>query len=344
MKISVIVPVYNVEKYLSDCIKSITKQTFSDFELLLIDDGSTDASGALCDAAAQRDRRIEVTHKDNGGVSSARNAGILAAKGEYVCFVDGDDMLDEDALLSFMHVLDDNPDVDFILGCMAAFGDESDGSAPGPNDLPIDVMKGLSGQDAFTAIIGRNKRIGLNTFGLYRREYLSEHKFTFPEGMSAAHLNWALGVFYCNGKAAANSFPSYRYRTNRPGSLSESQAARMAIDTIRIFRFWADFLTDKKNRENLKPAFRRAVQRELGRRYVNMICRTSLTIPKADMETYCAWLGSVTDLFRYVTSPKYILLRYAMVLLPGKMTVGILRAFSKGKARLSGGDRADGRE
>lgn len=90
-KISVIVPVYNTEKYLHRCVDSILSQTFIDFELLLINDGSTDKSGEICDEYARRDSRIRVFHKDNGGVSTARNLGLDEAQGEWICFVDSDD-------------------------------------------------------------------------------------------------------------------------------------------------------------------------------------------------------------------------------------------------------------
>ena len=92
-KVSVIVPVYNVEKLLQRCIDSILAQTFTDFELLLIDDGSKDKSGEICDEYAANDDRIIVIHKDNGGVAEARNAGLRAARGELIGFVDADDWL-----------------------------------------------------------------------------------------------------------------------------------------------------------------------------------------------------------------------------------------------------------
>ena len=96
--ISVIVPVYNTEKYLHRCVDSILAQTFTDFELLLIDDGSTDSSGAICDEYAQKDSRVRVFHKENGGVSSARNLGLDKAKGKWVTFVDSDDWIKESFL------------------------------------------------------------------------------------------------------------------------------------------------------------------------------------------------------------------------------------------------------
>ncbi len=95
-EISIIVPVYKVEKYLKKCVDSILAQTFSDFELILVDDGSPDNSGRICDDYAKKDARVRVVHKQNGGLSSARNAGIEVAKGKYLGFVDSDDYIAED--------------------------------------------------------------------------------------------------------------------------------------------------------------------------------------------------------------------------------------------------------
>ena len=106
-EISVIVPVYNTEQYLSRCIESILKQSFTDFELLLVDDGSTDGSGAVCDAYAEKDERIRVFHKENGGVSSARNRGIDEAYGGFLTFVDSDDLINETCLEHLMSMKSD---------------------------------------------------------------------------------------------------------------------------------------------------------------------------------------------------------------------------------------------
>lgn len=91
--ISIISPVYNVEKYISVCVDSIIDQTYKNFELILVDDGSTDESGKICDEYAQKDSRISVIHKENGGISEARNIAIPVAKGDYICFVDPDDIV-----------------------------------------------------------------------------------------------------------------------------------------------------------------------------------------------------------------------------------------------------------
>ena len=113
-KISIIIPVYNAAKFLHKCINSILAQTFQDFEILLINDGSTDESGAICDRYTLTDNRIRVFHKENGGVSSARNIGLRNACGEWIYFVDSDDTIYNDCLETLISQTSD--DVDCVTG------------------------------------------------------------------------------------------------------------------------------------------------------------------------------------------------------------------------------------
>lgn len=101
--ISVIIPVYNAEKYLEKCINSILVQSFERFELILVDDGSTDSSGTICDSYAERDSRVKAFHKQNEGVSAARDFGVAHSKGEYIAFIDADDYIAEDYLKILYH-------------------------------------------------------------------------------------------------------------------------------------------------------------------------------------------------------------------------------------------------
>ena len=105
MFFSVIVPIYNIEKYIKRCIESVLEQNFTDYELILVDDGSPDNCGAICDEYARVDDRIKVIHKVNGGLVSARQAGIQVAKGDYVFNLDGDDAMHEDALQNAYDIL-----------------------------------------------------------------------------------------------------------------------------------------------------------------------------------------------------------------------------------------------
>lgn len=112
MLISIVVPIYNVEQYLKDCVESVLKQTYPDWELILVDDGSKDNCPAICDEYARQDRRIKVVHKVNGGLVSARKAGLEVARGDYVMPLDGDDFIDDNCLGTIVRIINqEEPDV-----------------------------------------------------------------------------------------------------------------------------------------------------------------------------------------------------------------------------------------
>ena len=110
--ISIVVPVYNVEKYIEKCVNSITNQVYNNLEIILVNDGSTDNSGKLCDSLSKLDDRIKVYHKENGGLSDARNYGVERANGKYIGFVDSDDFIDSDMYKTLYDVIKrENADV-----------------------------------------------------------------------------------------------------------------------------------------------------------------------------------------------------------------------------------------
>lgn len=114
MKLSIIVPVYKVRRHLQSCIESILQQTYTDYELILVDDGSPDNCGAICDRYALECDKVKVIHKKNGGLSSARNAGLAVAQGEYITFVDGDDTVASGTYYYNMRILQSHPEIDIL--------------------------------------------------------------------------------------------------------------------------------------------------------------------------------------------------------------------------------------
>ena len=169
-KVSIVVPVYNAEKYLRCCIDSILDQTYTDWELLLIDDGSKDTSGSICDEYAAKDERIRVFHKENGGVSSARNLGLDHVLGEWVTFVDSDDYIEENFLKSF----EGNLDADLVVGNMVEKGPQGnllkDIPAGYHNSLQY-VLAGNLNKLAFQALWGK----------MFRKELVDDSRL--DEGM-----------------------------------------------------------------------------------------------------------------------------------------------------------------
>lgn len=109
MKFSIIIPVYQVEKYIEPCLQSVMAQSYEDYEVILVDDGSQDASGKICDRYAQKDARIQVIHQENQGLAGARNAGLFKAKGEWICFLDSDDWVEPDWLMTISKAMKKHP-------------------------------------------------------------------------------------------------------------------------------------------------------------------------------------------------------------------------------------------
>lgn len=173
--ISIIIPVYNAEQYLHRCIDSILAQSYTDFELLLIDDGSSDGSGVVCDEYATQDSRVRVFHKKNGGVSSARNLGLDNAQGEYITFCDADDYVGTEWLVAFCYAMEQK--VDFIVqGFYKVVGDDTV-----ENVLP--PFTGTSNEELQELI---KRLVTSSCFGYiwvcaFRRELIESHKIRFDE-------------------------------------------------------------------------------------------------------------------------------------------------------------------
>lgn len=189
-EVSVIVPVYQVKQYLRACVDSILAQTFSDFELILVDDGSKDGSGQLCDEYARQDARVRVIHQENGGPSAARNRGLELAAGEYFMFVDSDDTIDP-TMLACLHrrITEEQAD---LAACNYCYCFEDDHSKNFATQVPGEVLSGAEvyydrkndRSHGFWTVVW-NKLYRSKTLGTLR----------FPEGKSCEDEFWANDLY-----------------------------------------------------------------------------------------------------------------------------------------------------
>ena len=172
--ISVIVPVYNIEEYIERCIKSIINQTYSKLEIILVDDGSTDGSGVICDNYAEHDDRIIVIHKENGGLSSARNAGLEIARGEYIGFVDGDDYINESMYETLLdHIKKENGDM-----VICGFKEVKEGSnSSEDNKLSEEKVTIITGEERYRLITEFDTENIVAWNKLYRRTVFENLRF-----------------------------------------------------------------------------------------------------------------------------------------------------------------------
>lgn len=205
MKISVIVPVYNVRDYLSSCVASVRAQTFSDFECILVDDGSTDGSGALCDELAAEDARFRVVHKPNGGLSDARNAGLDEASGECICFVDSDDRLSPCALETLLTKLETDG-LDIAVGGVLLHDMRSGEERP---YAPLTTPHPRSILDELFNVAAWNK--------LYRRSVFATRRY--EKGIKFEDVPVWADILFSGAKIGYVDEMVYVYNVNRKGSI-----------------------------------------------------------------------------------------------------------------------------
>lgn len=207
--ISVIIPVYNVSKYLHQCVDSVLKQSYKNLEVILVDDGSTDESGMICDQYALADNRVVVIHKENGGLSDARNAGMAIARGEYIGFVDSDDYIHCDMYKVLTDLLEqNNADIAIANWCGFTSGEgEKIYEERTGNILTFENLENLE-----FLIYGKNKyKISLSVWDrLYRREIIKD--FIFPKGRCYEDVVWSTKVFYKAKKSVYIDRNLYYYR------------------------------------------------------------------------------------------------------------------------------------
>ncbi len=219
---SIIVPAYNVEKYISSCIESILQQSFSDFELLIINDGSMDGTLDLAEQLADRDPRIRVFSKKNAGLSHTRNYGIERAVGKYLYFVDSDDLLEKDALSNIEKQIQNNPGAD-IIATRYRILDDKTGSREGVRNFPERVLSDsgeLSAAAQYAACFLYDDMSTMAQLYIVRREYLNSTGLRFCEGILHEDELWTPQLFLNAKRIAYCRESCYLYRVNRVGAIT----------------------------------------------------------------------------------------------------------------------------
>lgn len=226
--ISVIVPVYNAEKYLKRCIDSIIDQNYPAYEILLIDDGSKDSSGKICDAYEKECVPVKVIHQENAGVSTARNRGIDAAKGEYVTFVDSDDYIEKDHLAELQRLLK-SYSADIAISPMRIVHDEAqnDGSAQGN-----EAGQKLSGIETAQKMLYQDGLDG-RSCGMLIPAAMAK-RFLFPEGVICAEDLYTVFRYYINSSAVVlGGTATYNYYQNKD-SVMHTASPKKIRDSLRM--------------------------------------------------------------------------------------------------------------
>lgn len=235
--VSVIVPVYNVEKYLKECVDSLLLQTYSDLEIILVDDGSQDNSGAICDEFLQQDERVKVVHKENKGLGLARNSGLEVATGKYVTFIDSDDIAELDLVAQLMKNVHDTK-ADTCIGGFERVTE--DGKVVFKEQYEERVFQGNEVYDElFARMLGSAPKshdaVRMSVWNvLYSMAIIKEHRIRFPSEREfiSEDIIWDAEYYKHSQCVSVIGSTSYRYRIT-PGSLTQRYKPNM-IDRICI--------------------------------------------------------------------------------------------------------------
>lgn len=295
--ISIIVPVYNAAAYLPGCLDSILAQTYENLEIILVDDGSRDASGAICDAYGEKNPRIRVIHKTNGGASSARNAGLDAATGRFISFVDSDDLLPSDAMAALAAAVVDSG-CDYAAGMCGILGSDrvkypiSSRRVIRGREEPMAVLDYLCTPGSYSpyAKILRRSAIGALRFNEFHK--CSEDSLFIRQFMAA-----------CNGICLVPSLV-YHYNTGNENSLSKKFYADYCLyfgDKLRALEALADTLgvPEEQKRRFLAERAIHGLRISL-RHYFGHAAGKEMQQASAEMclNQFLPWIGEGTDSFR----------------------------------------------
>ncbi|WP_208558899.1 glycosyltransferase family 2 protein [Marinilactibacillus kalidii] len=264
MKLSVVVPVYNLESYIDQCIDSLLNQTYSDYELILINDGSTDNSLEICNQYAQKDSRIRVVDKKNEGISLTRNRGIQEASCEYIFFLDGDDWIHQETLKSYYDIIKQDQTIDLVFGRMSMFFDGDDQLKPDEFIVENELVYQKDGKSSFMAIVDKIGFMRLGVRGLFRRQFLIENDIYFKPNMYSEDVEWMMNCVLHAKNCASNVNPYYNYRGRRKGSLVNTPSINKALDVYRIYAWWVGKAEEEKDK-----IFKQYFFNEIAERYIN---------------------------------------------------------------------------
>lgn len=248
-KFSIIVPVYNVEEYLDECVRSVIKQSFKDWELLLVDDGSVDKSPEMCDEYSNKDNRIKSFHLKNGGASSARNFGLDNASGEYVIFLDSDDFYNDiDGLKKLNeNVCQYNSDI-CIFGC-TDFNMKTNESIVSRTNYDLDLIYKFDINSTLHYLLSTKMIPGGPTIFCAKRDVIENNSIRFKNGIMTEDHDYVLAVFYWAKSISAINDPFYSYRHGRDNSVTSSPNIKTILGIEYTVEKWFEFCKTMDNEQ-----------------------------------------------------------------------------------------------
>lgn len=314
MKFSIIIPVYKVEQYLDECVRSVLCQTYPDFEVILVDDGSPDNCPAMCDGYAAEDSRVKVIHKTNGGLSDARNAGLKIATGDYVAFLDSDDYWnDRNVLKKGAEIIDADSTVDVIFSLNLNLKNDQLYTTRRPFDIPL--VNSLSREGVITYMLKNDLFSTSACTKLISRDLLVLNSIEFKKGLLSEDFDWFFQVFpYVRNIKVQNIYYVYR---QREGSITHSISDKHINDLIWIIEKWAKTIPQLYKDE----FYRNLIFNQLGFLYAMTL---SLLSYSGNKRSHIKTLKNYKYLLKYDLNPKVNKVRKLCDILGLQFTILVL--------------------
>lgn len=241
--VSFIVPVYNVEDYLRECIDSIVSQIEDNAEIILVDDGSKDSSGLICDEYKDKYDYVRVIHQQNAGLSGARNAGIQMACGEYVLFVDSDDYIEPGVLTSILEYAKKYESDVMFLEAQKVFPDGSK-SVLG-DGITQEGVNGKTKDEVLAFLATCPKYAASACTKLIKKSIFNDDTLLFQKGLLSEDIDWTFKLINCADSFSYCPKMYYNYRQSREGSITSSNASKRVEDLCNIIEKWNNFAGEK---------------------------------------------------------------------------------------------------
>lgn len=230
---SIIIPVFKVERYLRECVDSVLSQSFRKIEIILVDDGSPDKCPQICDEYAQKDNRIKVIHKENGGLSDARNAGIKIAQGEYVIFLDSDDYYNNSKFLDSLSAIVAQKSPDVICFQRQQFDDGKENEMKLPRQYSKEMLNEETTSRLVKMLSESSQLEASSCMKAIRRELLLSKNLFFKKGIFSEDIEWFMRLMKTNPSVTVTNEVAYCYRL-RPSSISHSVGKKNIDDLYKI--------------------------------------------------------------------------------------------------------------
>lgn len=321
---SVIIPVYNVEKYLRECVDSVINQTFRDIEVILVDDGSPDKCPEICDAYAAVDSRISVIHKENGGLSSARNAGIRASVGEYILFLDSDDYwCDNNALSKLFNILEENHYDALIYHAFLLYPDKGLVKDRADRDFSLQ-FNSLNFYAQAQEMIYKDLMPGSAWIFAVKRIFLVRANLFFQEGIRSEDTEWMFRLLKEKPKFGETKERFYVYRKGRQGSVTNT------IDACHL-RQYVNMLSECMDSEFEDDDVKEIVLSYAAYHLTIAMGLTARLKNKRDRESLFCRIKDIDKLLRYHSHPKVKKVLFIKCLLGTVNTSKILGMYLKNR-------------